>query len=86
LNLEKLKKLHQVIRGGFEEWVLEAPESYKDDFLMDRTPIVITSRYGQNQSIGVQEEDVGIDECNWDLERDFELIRYITVAIATHVR
>jgi hypothetical protein len=85
--LEKLKKLHQEIMRGFEPWVLDAPESYKDDdFLIERTPIVITSRYGQNQSIGMQVQDADADERNWDLERDFESIRYITIAIATHVR
>jgi hypothetical protein len=76
-----------MIRGEFEEWVINAPESYKEDiFLMERTPLVITSRYGQNQSIGVQDEDANADEQNWELEQDFALIRYITVAIATHVR
>jgi hypothetical protein len=61
--LEKLKKLHQVMMRGFEPWVLDAPESYKDDnFLIEWTPIVITSRYGQNQSIRMQVQDADADE------------------------
>jgi hypothetical protein len=48
-------------------------------------PIIVTSRYGQNQPIC--EEDYRNDElASWQRERYWSNIRYVTVAIATHVR
>jgi hypothetical protein len=71
----------------FYGWVRLAPPSYKDDgFLNHRTPIIITSRYGQNQELGSDEEDGAVDAENWEVDRDYGLIRYISVAIATHIR
>jgi hypothetical protein len=71
----------------FGQWVEDAPDSYKDDqFLLERTPIIITSRYGQNQDIAVNVVDAAADEENWQADRDFSQIRYVTMAIATHLR
>jgi hypothetical protein len=60
-----------------------APETWKEDgFLVERFPICITSRYGQDQEIGIDPEAEG---ANWYYDRDFSRIRFLNVAIATHL-
>lgn len=87
LNLIALWALHDQIVNRFQQWVNAAPDNYKaDHFLLERTPLVITSRYGQNQDIAVEAVDAAVDAENWQADRDFSQIRYITMAIATHLR
>lgn len=76
--------MDRAIVENYEQWVQSAPASYKQDsFLQDRYPVAITSRYGQNQELGLNIEE---EIVNWDRDRNFERIRYVTVAIATHLR
>ncbi|KAF9442204.1 hypothetical protein P691DRAFT_789934 [Macrolepiota fuliginosa MF-IS2] len=83
LNLEKLNELDKAIQRMYFPWVEKAPDAYKtDQFFLQRIPICVTSRYGQNQQIGV---NLGQEVENWHRDRDFSRIRYITVAIATHM-
>lgn len=64
----------------------EAPEDWRrDGFLVDRSPIVVTSRFGQNARVGIpgHEADEALD---WRLERDYSKVAFLTVAIATSIR
>ena len=65
LKFMELRALDQEIQRGFGGWVDGAPDTYTDDgFIVDRTPLVITSQYGQNQDIGITAADVAADQDN----------------------
>jgi hypothetical protein len=87
LKLRKLLDLDRMITNEYENWVREAPEEYREDsFLEDRYPVAVTSRYGQNQELGLQTDDMEEEGINWNRDRQFNRIRYMSVAIATHLR
>lgn len=87
LTLSQLRNLHTIIQTYYKRWVSEAPQSYKQDkFILDRVPIVITSRYGQNQDLGITADDMERDAASWARDRDFTQVRYISIAIATHIK
>lgn len=69
---------------GYSSWLRLAPAEYKEDnFFLERVPIVITSHYGQNQQLGHQPRE---ERDNWNRDRDFSRVRFVTVALATHLR
>jgi hypothetical protein len=85
LNFETLTKLHTLLLDGFDDFVSLAPAEWKKDgFLQNNKPIIITSRYGQNASIAL--EDNQDQEANdWNSERDYSKIAYLTFALATSI-
>ena len=81
-----MKDLDKAIVDDYIDWVRSAPPEYRNDlFLEDRYPVVITSRYGQNQEIGVHIDDMEEEGLNWYRDRQFSRIRYMSVAIAVHL-
>lgn len=85
LNFENVKELDKCISEGYKAWVSGSPRSWRaDGFLQDHSPIVITSRFGQDAAIAAQgnEEDEAL---NWDSERDYSKIAYLTIALATSI-
>ena len=87
LNLGYLRRLDEAIIQHYEQWINAAPGEYREDgFFVQRRPIAITSRYGQNQELGLNEETEMEEGLNWQRDRDFSRVRYISVAIATHLR
>ena len=86
LRLEDLRKFNDAIKDGWREWIQNAPPDYTDDgFFLTRKPISISSRYGQNQRIGV-EVNRFTQKALWSKERDYSQIRYVSFALATHIR
>jgi hypothetical protein len=85
LNFETLSKLHTLLLDGYNDFVSNAPADWKKDgFLLNNKPIIITSRYGQNACIAL--EDNEDQEANdWNLERDYSKIAYLTFALATSI-
>lgn len=81
LNLQTLQSLDKEICSQYDAWVTEAPEAYAG-FFQDRAPIIITSSYGQNQQLGHLPHH---EEDNWTRYRDFSKVRFMTVALATHL-
>jgi len=87
LNLIQLKSLNNAIKWHYETWVRSAPDIYKEDgFINEQYPVAVTCRYGQNQPLGLFVENEEEEENNWDHDQDFSKLRYISVAIATHLR
>jgi hypothetical protein len=85
LNMELLKELDDLIVAGYDDWVDAAPDAWKcDGFLIDNSPIVVTSRYGQNAAIAL-EGNTRAEARAWDRDRDYSKIAYLTVAIATSI-
>jgi hypothetical protein len=86
LNLRQLKNLDRELCQGFNAWVREAPDTFNDTFLATRHPVIITSLYGQNQPLSVDQEQDAEASANWSRYRNFSQIKYLTVAIATHLK
>jgi hypothetical protein len=86
MNFEDVRCLDKEIVAGYDGWVDEAPDDWKvDGFLQERSPIVVTSRFGQNTEIagwGNEEEEAE----EWQRERDFSKLSFITFAIATSIK
>jgi hypothetical protein len=82
-----LKQFDAQIVQHYHEWVEHAPDSYKDDtFFLDRQPVAITSRYGQNQELCPAEADQDQEGLSWSLDRNYHRVESLSVAIATHLR
>jgi hypothetical protein len=86
LNFEDVTALDALLVEGYQDWVRDAPQSWKvDDFLTHRSPILVTSRFGQNARIavpGAEEEEANA----WQAERDFSKLAFFTFAIATSLQ
>jgi len=87
LSLPDCIRLDSEIVKRYDAWVTGAPPAYKTDgFLAQRVPITVTSRYGQNQDLGMSPANAAETAGNWDRDRDFQRLRYMTIALATHIR
>lgn len=85
LDFDSLLEFDQAIQRGYHTWVENAPESWKEDnFFVERSPICVISRYGQNQKLG-SPRNLEEQSTHWYRHMDFGRIRYINVAIATHL-
>lgn len=85
LNFEAVKKLDELISDGYDAWVDSAPPRWRaDKFLQHSSPILVTSRYGQDARIaipGCEAEEAAA----WQSDRDYSKIAFLTVAIATSI-
>jgi hypothetical protein len=82
-----MKNLDKAIIQHYDTWVADAPLEYtQDNFFSSRVPVAITSRFGQNQQLAESIEDRRQERLNWRQDRDYSKIRYLTIAIASHIR
>jgi hypothetical protein len=87
LNLQAMKRLDQMILRSYAEWITGAPEEYKtEDMFSTRKPVTITSIFGQNQELASSVELRNEEHDNWERDRDYARIRYLTLVLATHIR
>lgn len=86
LNFEEVKLLDEVLVSGYDAWVDGADRSWKaDGFLENNSPIVVTSRFGQDARIALRGNEDEEANC-WQLERDYSKLAFLTVAIATSIQ
>lgn len=86
LNLEDLKNLDNILIHGFSDWVNNAPENWKlDGFITQNSPVLVTSRYGQNAAIALEGNNAE-EAAAWDRDRDYSKVAFLTVAIATSIK
>lgn len=86
LNFEDLKSLDALIIDGYDDWVDAAPDHWKlDGFLQNRSPIVVTSRFGQNSRIATPGNE-DYEAHAWQLERDYSKLAFFTFALATSIK
>jgi hypothetical protein len=86
LNLEDVRNLDELIVDGYKDWVTEAPPEWKlDGFLTNKSPIVVTSCFGQNAKILVPGNEPDEAE-GWNSERDYSKISFLTFALATSIK
>ncbi len=84
MNLREAKRFHETFRTSWRHWLESSP--WKDDpMLMRRVPVALAVKYGQNIPIAVlgQEE---AERREMNEQRDWLNHRFITYAIASHVR
>lgn len=86
LNLEDLRALDSKLVKGYKAWAEEAPESWKaDGFITKNSPIIVTSRYGQNARITLDGEEAA-EEATWNAGRDYSKVAFLTFALATSIK
>jgi hypothetical protein len=86
LNFHNLKQLDSLLVGGYREWVENAPDHWKvDGFLKNKSPIVVTSRFGQNAWIATPGNEAH-EAIAWQLERDYSKLAFVTFALATSIQ
>lgn len=89
-NLEQTKALHDAIRELWPGYRSQAPTHFKASTIFaTSTPIIVTARVGQNQEVYVANPDHDALENyqrSWRNLRDYSKIRYMTVALATHIQ
>ncbi|KAH8998202.1 hypothetical protein EDB86DRAFT_2828489 [Lactarius hatsudake] len=68
LNQRNTEKLDELMSEGYEEWVENAPRSWKKDGFLERhSPIVVTSRYGQNVEISEGGNETCTEVTSWEV-------------------
>ena len=85
LNFEDVQSLDHYLVRGYDNWVDGSPDTWKrDGFLQNNSPIIITSRYGQNATIALLDNEDQEAE-DWHHERDYSKIAFLTFALATSI-
>lgn len=86
LHHTALKQLHTAFVTGWGPWVAASPASWRaDGWLESHRPISVCCRYGQNQAVA-NPNTIAQDARAWGEERDYNNIRTLTMALATHLR
>jgi hypothetical protein len=86
LNFEDVAALDKLLVDGLHMFVNGAPNDWKEDgFLLDRSPIVVTTCFGQNARVCVPNNE-NREAMEWHNERDYSKIAFLTVAIATSIQ
>lgn len=84
LNLTNALQFHDLLKHKYVNYFENAPPSWQeDDFFRTHRPLSITTRYGQNQPLHM---DNALAEDCWENDRNFDRIRRISFAIATDIR
>ena len=87
LNLQTMKRLDRMIVRSYADWIADAPQEYQDEELFTNgVPVAITSRFGQNQELARTLDLHQEEQDNWARDRDYTRIRYLTIALASHIR
>lgn len=88
-----VEELHEGIEDHWDTWVQEATapmdndSDWKDnEFLKENVPITIAVRYGQNQPVCRDEEDMGEEANHWQRLHSYQNMRSMTFALATHIQ
>ena len=78
---------HRFQEDVWVSWVENAPETYPKEFLLGVRPMAIALRYGQNMNFhfddGLNEQNV---EAVFDTMIDWSKLRFVSLAIASHVK
>ncbi|KAG1765968.1 hypothetical protein EV702DRAFT_1283003 [Suillus placidus] len=87
LRLQDVLLLDRIIQIQYDDFVANAPDSWlRDGWLQQHIPISVACRYGQNQPIASNDRHaLRVEARNWSHERDYTDIRYLSMAIATHI-
>src|SRR6266853_3025645 len=85
LNFKDVQSLDHHLVDGYDDWVDGLPNQWKKDgFLEKHSPIIITSRFGQNAGIALSDNEDQEAE-DWHRECDYSKIAFLTFALATSI-
>ncbi|KAG2742153.1 hypothetical protein P692DRAFT_201809895 [Suillus brevipes Sb2] len=87
LRLQDILLLHRLMIEQYDDFVANAPPYWlKDGWLQQHIPVSVACRYGQNQPIASTDQHaLRVEARNWNHERDYAHIRYLSMAVATHI-
>ncbi|KAG0693691.1 hypothetical protein DFH29DRAFT_382941 [Suillus ampliporus] len=87
LRLQDAIALDHLIKSEWDDWVADAPSHWTaDGWLQQHAPLSIACRYGQNQPIASSDQHaLRVEARNWNMERDYTHIRYLSMAVATDI-
>lgn len=87
LRLQDVMLLDRMMAIQYDDFVANAPPYWlSDGWLQQHIPISVACRYGQNQPIASTDPHaLRVEARNWHYERDYAHIRYLSVAVATHI-
>jgi hypothetical protein len=85
LTHPELIAFHNVIKDEWAHFVRDAPHSWKTDkWIQSRSPVGIVAAYGQNLPIHSGNPSA-VDRNYWSASRDYHQVRFLTIALATHL-
>lgn len=84
LRYEQVVSLQSVFEERWDEFVAGSPDEWRTDAVFASSkPLIVSIRYGQNQSItSGSEEEIS---AAWDRLCNFSELQRVSFAIATHV-
>ncbi|KAG0697258.1 hypothetical protein DFH29DRAFT_1022910 [Suillus ampliporus] len=87
LRLQDVLELNRLIISEWDDFVANAPPAWTSDgWLQQHIPLSVACRYGQNQPIASTDQHaLHVEARNWHHERDYSRIRYLSMAVATHI-
>lgn len=86
MTFTQLKTFHSVFVDNWDEWVKYAPDYWKHDgWLEGHVPVSVCYKYGQNRQILEEGEPADTELFHWHNDLNYDNIRYLTVALATHL-
>ncbi|KIK32147.1 hypothetical protein CY34DRAFT_760389, partial [Suillus luteus UH-Slu-Lm8-n1] len=87
LRLQDVLQLNSMMIEQYDDFVANAPPYWlKDGWLQQHIPISVACRYGQNQAIASTDQHaLRVEARNWNIERNYTNIRYLSMAVATHI-
>ena len=91
LSFDDVKEVNTAMVDTWQQWIDAAPEHWKKDgFLAGSVPLAVTSRYGQNRLIskgrGDDEQWKQTMKMAFNQERRYDMVRFVSFALATDVR
>lgn len=86
LNFANMNRFNSLFIQLWPEFITNSPWTV-DPFLMFRTPVAVSVRYGQNIPICVSNtpQDLEIERLQWKTQRQWQNLRFVTFAVATHI-
>ena len=86
LSYDNMVRFNDIFIEQWEQWLQDSPWK-TDSFLVSRTPVAVTIRYGQNIPVCISEDPERLAEeaSRWDDQRIWIKLRFVTFALATHI-
>jgi hypothetical protein len=87
MRLQDVKSLHESIVRGWQQWVTDAPDKWKEDgFLTSKYPISVASLYGQDQPLTV-DDDAHANALaeSFGQDNNYGKLRVFSFALASHI-
>jgi len=92
ITVSEARQLHNQIVNDYRPWIAEAPPSYTEGgFFTDSVPLAIISCCGQNQQIFSESRKPETQQLYdeeveaWNRRHDFSQVKYVSLAIASHM-